>query len=259
MSDAPTHSPHGQQRTSEHVQVLLVDDHPAIRKAVAGVIEEATDMNVCGEAPSVRGAVHLVERLGPDVAIVDLSLEDGYGLDLVQNLQSRYPDVKTIVFSMHNEDVYAERALRAGASGYLMKSEPTKRLIDAIRATGRGEIYLSREMTSRILKNAAMGRLSEPGFAIDELTGREMDVFQMLSEGCSARDIAERLGLARKTVETYRRRAKEKLGFDTLPEFIQFAAQWGCGQRTRGQDSGPPSSKPPVEQKARRTTQGWSS
>ena len=237
----------GEQKGSDRIRVLLVDDHPAIREAVADTINGTMDMEVCGQSSSSDGAFRLVEKLEPDVAIVDISLEDAHGLDLVQNIRSQYPDVKMIVFSMYDENVYAERAIRAGASGYLMKAEPTKRLIEAIRSINRGEVYLSRRMASRILNKVAMGRTSEPNFAIDELTDREMAVFQMLGEGHSVQDIEERLNLSRKTIETYRRRAKEKLGFDTVSELLQYAVQWTYGQGTHGRDSEHPSPKPPAE------------
>jgi DNA-binding NarL/FixJ family response regulator len=140
-----------------------------------------------------------------------------------------------IVFSMYDENVYAERAIRAGAAGYLMKSEPTKNIIEAIRSAYEGEVYLSRKMSSRILNKVAMGRTAEPSFAIDELTDREMAVFQMLGQGYSVQEIQDRLSLSRKTIETYRRRAKEKLGFDTVSELLQYAVQWTYGQGTHGE------------------------
>jgi DNA-binding NarL/FixJ family response regulator len=141
-----------------------------------------------------------------------------------------------VVFSMYDEDVYAERAIRAGASGYLMKSEPTENIVEAVRSAHEGEVYLSRKMSSRILNKVAMGQSSEPCFAIDELTDREMAVFQMLGQGYSVQEIQDRLSLSRKTIETYRRRAKEKLGYDTVSELLQYAVQWTYGQGTSGED-----------------------
>ena len=247
MSQPSTKTTDTVKSSSDHVRVLLVDDHPAIREAVADTLEGTMDMEVCGEASSADGAFRMVEKLEPDVAVIDVSLDDAHGLDLVQNIRSQFDDVKMIVFSMYDENVYAERAIRAGASGYLMKSEPTKRIIEAIRGVKRGEVYLSRRMASRILNKVAMGRTSEPNFAIDELTDREMAVFQMLGEGYSIQDIEERLNLSRKTIETYRRRAKEKLGFDTVSELLQFAVQWTYGQGTHGRDSDHRNPTPPAE------------
>ena len=217
---------------TDHIRVFLVDDHPAIREAIADTIDQTIDMDICGETSSADEAFHMVEEEKPDVAIVDISLDDGHGLDLVQNIRAQYPDVKMIVFSMYDENVYAERAIRAGASGYLMKSEPTQSMLKAIRRVNDGEVYLSRRMSSRILNKVAMGRSSSPSFPIDDLTDREMAVFQMLGQGYSIKDIQERLNLTRKTIETYRRRAKEKLGFDTVSELLQYAVQWTYGQGT---------------------------
>jgi DNA-binding NarL/FixJ family response regulator len=222
-------------RSTDHIRVYLVDDHPAIREAIRDTIENTIDMEICGETSNSDDAFRDIEELHPDVAVVDISLNDAHGLDLVQNVRSQYPDVRTIVFSMYDENVYAERAIRAGAAGYLMKSEPTKNIVEAIRAAHEGEVYLSRKMSSRILNKVAMGRTAEPSFAIDELTDREMAVFQMLGQGYSVQEIQDRLSLSRKTIETYRRRAKEKLGFDTVSELLQYAVQWTYGQGTHGE------------------------
>jgi DNA-binding NarL/FixJ family response regulator len=233
-------------RSTDHIQVFLVDDHPAIREAIRDTINTTMDMEICGEAGNSDEAFRAIDKQRPDVAIVDISLNDAHGLDLVQNVRAQYPSVKMIVFSMYDENVYAERAIRAGASGFLMKSEPTKTIIEAIRSVNRGEVYLSRRMASRILNKVAMGRSAEPSFAIDELTDREMAVFQMLGQGYSVQDIQDRLSLSRKTIETYRRRAKEKLGFDTVSELLQYAVQWTYGQGTHGRDADVPTPKPPA-------------
>jgi DNA-binding NarL/FixJ family response regulator len=224
-------------RSTDHIRVYLVDDHPAIREAIRDTIESTIDMEICGETSSSDEAFREIEELRPDVAVVDISLNDAHGLDLVQNVRSQYPDVRMIVFSMYDENVYAERAIRAGAAGYLMKSEPTKNIVEAVRSAHEGEVYLSRKMSSRILNKVAMGRTSEPSFAIDELTDREMAVFQMLGQGYSVQEIQDRLSLSRKTIETYRRRAKEKLGFDTVSELLQYAVQWTYGQGTHGKEA----------------------
>ncbi|ARA91840.1 DNA-binding response regulator [Rhodothermaceae bacterium RA] len=212
------------------IRVMVVDDHPAVCEALADTIGNKTDMTLAGETQSASEAMDLVSKLHPDVAIVDISLEDAHGLDLVQNIRDQYPDVQVVVFSMYDEAAYAERAIRAGALGYVMKSEPTYSVIEAIRTVMRGEVYLSRRMASRILSKVVKGRSKHLGFAIDELTDREMAVFQMLGQGHNVEDIADRLNLSRKTVETYRRRAKEKLGFDTVAELLQYAVQWTYGQ-----------------------------
>lgn len=235
-------------RSTDHIRVYLVDDHPAIREAIRDTIESTIDMEICGETSSADQAFHDIEEMTPDVAVVDISLNDAHGLDLVQNVRAQYPEVRMVVYSMYDENVYAERAIRAGASGYLMKSEPTKNIIEAVRSAHDGEVYLSRKMSSRILNKVAMGRTSEPSFAIDELTDREMAVFQMLGQGYSVQEIQDRLSLSRKTIETYRRRAKEKLGFDTVSELLQYAVQWTYGQGTHGEDSDQAVRKPPAGQ-----------
>ena len=211
---------------TDHIRVIVVDDHPAIREALSGVINAKMDMVLCGEATSADGAFQLVESIKPDVAVIDISLEDVHGLDLVQNLRAQYPELRVVIFSMYDESVYAERAIRAGASGYVMKSEPTQNVVDAIRCVAQGEIHLSRRMATRFLSKILQGSKKRSRSAIDELTDREMAVFQMLGEGHSVPEIAQRLNLGRKTVETYRRRAKEKLGFASVSELLQYAVQW---------------------------------
>lgn len=211
---------------SKTTRVLIVDDHPAIREAIANTIATKLDIEVVGEADSADNALRLIEKHRPDVAVVDISLNDTHGLDLVQNIRSLFSDTKVVVFSMYDEQVYAERAIRAGASGYLMKSEPTQNICQAIRSVQQGDIYLSQRMFSRILGKVASNRSKAPGFAVDELTDREMAVFQMLGEGHSIEAIADRLSLSRKTAEAYRRRAKEKLSLDTVGELIQYAVRW---------------------------------
>lgn len=218
--------------TTETTHVFLIDDHPAIRDAVRASIEATAGMSVCGEASTSEEAFRQIEERAPDVALIDISLSDAHGLDLVQNVRSHYPDVESVVFSKYDERVYAERAIRAGASGYLMKSEPTDCIVEAVRTVSDGELYLSRRMASRILNKVADGHSSESGCAIDELTDREMAVFQMLGQGYSVQTIKERLSLARKTVETYRRRAKEKLGFESVSDLLRFSVKWTYRQGT---------------------------
>lgn len=216
------------------IRIVVVDDHPAIREALSDTFEDQSDMLICGEAATASEAMSIIAREKPDVAIVDISLSDAHGLDLVHNIRVQHPNVQVVVFSMYGEDVYAERAIRAGASGYLMKSEPTGKLVQAVRHVARGEVFLSHRMASRIISKVVRKGGQKHGFAVDEFTDREMAVFQMLGQGDSVDDIASRLNLSRKTVETYRRRAKEKLGFETVSELLQFAVQWTHGQVDAG-------------------------
>ncbi len=228
-SSSPTKS---SKSAAALTRVVVVDDHPAIREAIADTIRSQPGLELCGVAGSAADAFALVRETRPDVAVIDISLGDAHGLDLVQNLRAQHPRLEVVVFSMYDEEVYAERAIRAGARGYVMKSEPTQSVAEAIRAAAQGEIYLNRRAASRILSKVAggaAGRASaEPG--LEDLTDREMAVFQMLGQGKPTEEIAERLNLSRKTVETYRRRAKEKLGFDTVTELLQFAIRWTYAQ-----------------------------
>ena len=223
--------------SSRCLSVVVVDDHPAVRDAIAQAVRAQPDMDLLGVAGSAAEAFELLRAAPADVAVVDISLGDAHGLDLVQNLQAEHPALEVVVFSMYDEAVYAERALRAGARGYVRKSEPTAAVTEAIRAAAAGEIYLARRAASRILSRVAFGadRSGErggegPAAGLEELTDREMAVFQLLGQGRPPEDIADRLNLSRKTVETYRRRAKEKLGLESVTELLQFAIRWTYAQ-----------------------------
>lgn len=225
---APTrpHGPPSEART----QVFLVDDHPAIREALAAAINSKISMQVVGESATADKAMYFLERHSPDIVVVDISLEDAHGLDLIRDIRNRYPDVRIVVFSMHDESVYAERAVRAGASGYVMKVEPPSTVVDAIQTVSEGDVYLSRHITSRILGKVIRQEDYLERSDVEKLTDRELTVFEKLGEGLSVREIAEQLGLSRKTIETYRRRAKEKLDFETVAELLQYAVQWAYGR-----------------------------
>ena len=224
------------------LRVAVVDDHPAVRDAIAQAVAAQPDMDLVGVAGSAAEAFDLLRHATPDVAVVDISLGDAHGLDLVQNLRAEHPALEVVVFSMYDEAVYAERALRAGARGYVRKSEPTTAVTEAIRAAAAGEIYLARRAASRILSRVAFGAdrhggpaAARPGpgsaaAGLEELTDREMAVFQLLGQGSPPEEIADRLNLSRKTVETYRRRAKEKLGLESVTELLQFAIRWTYAQ-----------------------------
>ncbi|WP_022835588.1 response regulator transcription factor [Salisaeta longa] len=230
--NAPSQHPHDFSASTpdERVRVFIVDDHPAIREALASTITRTLNFRLIGEAGSAQTALELLRRRPPDVVIVDLSLSDGHGFDLIETLRNEMPDVQALVFSMYDETVYAERAIRAGAAGYVMKNAPTQDVIQAIETVMQGEVYLSRRMSSRILNKVIHQKDYTLGAATERLTDREMTVFQMLGAGHNVTDIADQLDLSRKTIETYRRRAKEKLGFDTVSELLQYAVQWTYGR-----------------------------
>jgi DNA-binding NarL/FixJ family response regulator len=220
------HSFNHAQQEGGKIRVVVIDDHPAIREALAGVIGSKLDMTLCGDTDSAEAGLLLIERTRPNVAVVDVSLRDTHGLDLVGQIRTRFETVQVVVYSMFEEHVYAERAIRAGALSYLMKSESAQRVAEAIRSVHRGQFYLSRAMASRILGRGIGSVSGDPGFAIDALTERENAVFRLLGEGYTLSQIAERLGVSEKTVQSYRRRAKEKLGLGTVAELMQFATRW---------------------------------
>lgn len=212
------------------IGVMVVDDHPAIQEAISDLIDSKLDLYVVGCADNADDAFALVDQHQPRVAVIDICLRDAHGLDLIENLRAQHPDLNVVVFSMYDESVYAERAIRSGALGYVMKSEPTQNVAEAVRCVAQGEIYLSRRIASRMLSKLAVGGTASPSFALDQLTDREMAVFQMMGQGQSVKEIAHQLHLNRKTVETYRRRAKEKLEYDSIADLLQFAIRWNYSQ-----------------------------
>lgn len=209
------------------IRIFVVDDHPAIQEALAATVGSESDLELVGSARTAAEGMEQIRQLRPDVVVVDISLEDAHGLDLVHQIRSELPETQVVVFSMYDEVAYAERAIRAGAMGYVMKSESTQSVVEAIRTVVQGEVYLSHRMASRILSKVVRGQsVQPPVLSLDTLTDREMAVFQLLGQGYSIEEIMRRLNLSRKTVETYRRRAKEKLGFSSVGELLQFAVQW---------------------------------
>jgi DNA-binding NarL/FixJ family response regulator len=215
--------------SSGRIRVFMIDDHPPIRDAVATAFEDTLDVVLCGEATAADEGVRRICSMQPDVAVVDISLNDAHGLEVVETLREQAPSVRSVVYSMWDETIYAERAVRAGAAGYVMKTEPTGRLLEAIRRVDRGEMHLSRRMATRILQSGRGTAGPGPAFAVDQLTDREREVLRLLGQGETVEGVKRRLGLSRKTVETYRRRAKEKLGYDSVSELLLYALHWTYG------------------------------
>ena len=207
-------------------RVVLVDDHPIVREGLAQVINQKPDLAVCGEADNAADALAVIEAARPDVAIVDLALKDSSGLDLIKDIAIRFPKLSVLVLSMRSESVYAERALRAGAHGYVTKDEGTTKVIEGIRKVLDGEIYLSEEMSAKVLKAMLPGRRGSPGSKMDRLSDRELEVLDMIGIGLATSEIAEKLHLSVKTIETYRERIKEKLDLDTASELLKYAIRW---------------------------------
>jgi DNA-binding NarL/FixJ family response regulator len=206
------------------IKVLLVEDHPMFRERLASIIEKRGDMVVCGEADNVHDALERAEATKPNIAIVDITLRGSNGLDFLKDLKAREIELPVLVLSMHDEAIYAERVLRAGARGYITKYEASSEVMAAIEQVLSGEVYLSRQMTSRMLGRFAVGR-KEPG-DVSALTDRELDVFQRIGRGETARDIASALHLGITTIDTYRARIKEKLGLKNGNELQRRAMEW---------------------------------
>jgi DNA-binding NarL/FixJ family response regulator len=207
-------------------RVLLVDDHPILRKGLAELINQEADLMVCGEAEEAPKAFEAVGVLNPDVALVDISLKGGNGLELIKNIKARYPDLPLLVLSMHDETLYAERALRAGSLGYIMKEEAIEKVLTAIRHVIAGEIFLSDRMKGRLLNQLVGGRIKHGSSSIDSLSDRELEVFRLIGEGRGTRQIAEELRLSVRTVEAYREYIKDKLNLKNGTELVQHAFQY---------------------------------
>ena len=207
-------------------KVLLVDDHPILRAGLGKLINHEADMMVCGEAEDGPTAFDLVGTLMPDVAVIDISLKGSNGIELIKNLKARYPELPTLVLSMHEESLYAERALRAGSLGYIMKEEAIEQVLVAIRRALAGDIFLSEKMKSKMLQQMASGRGKVISSPIEQLTDRELEVFRLIGEGCSTRQIAGQLHLSVRTVEAYREYIKTKLGLKNATELVQHAFHW---------------------------------
>lgn len=202
-------------------RVFLVDDHPMVRERLAQAIQRNPALEVCGEADDAPDALQAILKVQPHVVVVDLSLKRSHGLELIKNLQIHCPDLPVLVLSMYDETLYALRALRAGALGYITKVEPTKEVVSAIQRVLDGEMYLSETMQRRIAEQQ-VGRGKNP-HPIEDLSDRELEVFQMLGRGFGTRRIAEELGIGIKSVEAYRARIKEKLGLKDATELLFHA------------------------------------
>lgn len=213
-------------------RVFLVDDHPLIRKGLRLAVEAEQDLSVCGEASTAEEALSIVPKVCPDLVIVDISLPGMSGLDLIKELEMIRPGTKTLVFSRHDETLYAERAIRAGARGYVMKSEGGGSLIEAIRKIRMGGIHVSAVINERLLQGIASGQQSFNQSPAEALSGRELEVFEMTGHGLGTREIAERLDLSIKTVESYRARIKMKLNLANAAELVQHAVQWAESSST---------------------------
>jgi DNA-binding NarL/FixJ family response regulator len=206
--------------------ILIVDDHPMMREGLAQLIEHESDLCVAGQADNAAQALQAIGTLLPDLALVDISLPDKNGIELIKDLQTLHPQLPVLVVSMHDETLYAERVLRAGARGYIMKQEGGKKLMQAIRHVLHGQIYVSERMSAKILEIFSGRRAESVKSAVECLSDREFEVFQLIGQGQGTRQIAEHLHLSIKTVEVHRANIKRKLELKNATDLVRYAVRW---------------------------------
>lgn len=211
-------------------RVFVVDDHPIVRQGLAMFVNREPDLMVCGEAEDAQSAMQAMLASKPDILVLDISLNGPDGLDLLKNVRSRHPDLPVLVLSMHDESIYAERALRAGAQGYIMKQEATEKVLVALRRILGGEVYVSERIANRMLQHYIGNSNPDKPPSIADLSDRELEVFRLIGEAHSTRQIAEQLHISIKTVESYQAHIKEKLSLRSGRELVQHAIQWAISE-----------------------------
>jgi len=212
------------------IKVLLVDDHPLVQEWLTNLIKEEPEFEVCGQAGNAREALALVETARPRIVVVDISLEGGSGLGLIKDIKALHLKVDMIILSMHDEMLYAERAMRAGAAGYIMKREATNKVLDALRAVLQGGTYFSNAVNAMLAQKLVQGSGDQPAM-IEALSDRELEVFQLLGRGYSTRQVSEQMNVGFKTVHAYCARIKEKLNLASINELIFHAVRWHESQQ----------------------------
>jgi DNA-binding NarL/FixJ family response regulator len=211
---------------SKKYRVLLVDDHPIVRQGLALLVDREADLSVCGEAEHAHSAFHAISTLRPDIVVLDISLSGPDGLDVLKQIRAKAATLPVLILSMHDETIYAERAVRAGANGYIMKQEATEKVLVAIRRILRGDVYLSDRLTNSMLRRYAGGAARVEGSPLVNLSDRELEVFRLIGEGHGTRQIAEDLHVSVKTIESYQAHIKEKLALRNSRELMQYAIEW---------------------------------
>jgi DNA-binding NarL/FixJ family response regulator len=213
-------------KTERKRKILIVDDHPIFCLGMSQLINKEKDLEVCGSEESAAKACKAIAKLKPDLVIVDISLKDSDGIDLVKDIIARYEDLPVLVLSMYDESLYAERALQAGARGYVMKQEAITQVVEALRKVLKGEIYASDSVKEKAFQRMVSLRKPDHESPIDVLSDRELEVFRLIGEGLSTREIAERLNLSVKTIGTYREKIKEKHGLKNYTQLVKMAVYW---------------------------------
>jgi len=207
-------------------KIIIVDDHPIVRKGLAQLINQEQDLTVIGEAEDAQSALDLLKKIRPDLAIIDISLKGIDGIELIKKIKERYQYIPMLVVSMHDESLFAERALRAGAKGYIMKQEAIEKMMEAIRKVIGGELYISERVSANIVKRFIDGKEVQKNSPIEILSDRELEVFNLIGQGYRTRQIADMLHVSVKTVESYRANIKEKLNLKNATELLKHAVHW---------------------------------
>ncbi|HUT30584.1 MAG TPA: response regulator transcription factor [Sedimentisphaerales bacterium] len=216
---------HAKEKERE-THILLVDDHPVVRDGLTAIINHQQDLNVCGGADDANQALKAIGELKPDVVVVDISLKNSDGIELTKSIKAKHPKLPVVILSVHDELLYAERALRAGARAYLMKEAVSENIVKAIRTVLKGEIYVSDAISKKFLHKIAGDKRETDKTSMEGLSDREFEIFRLIGEGHKASQIAKKLHLSVKTVETYRGRLKEKLNLHSATELLQYAIKW---------------------------------
>ena len=216
--------------TSKH-RVFVVDDHPIVRQGLAQLINSEPDLVVSGQGEDAYGSLRAIRENKPDLCLVDVSLKDSDGIELLKELKAQAPELPVLILSMHDESLYAERALRAGAKGYIMKQEAPQTLLGAIRKVLNGEVYVSEKMGATLLQRMVGSKKSQAALPMDRLTDRELEIFRMIGAGMSVKEIADKLFLSAKTVEAHREHIKEKLNLKSSAELLRFAIRNAPGEK----------------------------
>lgn len=206
-------------------RVMIVDDHPLVRERLAQIFNHELDMEVCGEAEDAKQAMEIIRLQAPDLVIVDITLKNSSGLDLIKSIRLHSATLPILVLSMHEESLYAERVLRAGANGYITKHQQPAEVLTAVRRVLGGDVYVSDKMASEFLRSISSGVKSAPR-SVDRLTDRELEVLELIGRGRTTREIATKLELGIATIDTYRARIKEKMDFNNASELLHFAIRW---------------------------------
>lgn len=224
------------QHIDGKMRVFIVDDHPVTRQGLAFLINQQKDLIVCGEAPTAAMALELIPTANPNLTLVDITLPDKPGIELIKDIKVMHPELPVLVVSMHKESLYAERSLRAGARGYIMKDMGGEGIVRAIRRVLSGQIYLSEAMSTHLLEHLSGGHKPSERSGIEHLSDREFELFKLIGDGLSTHEIAGRLHLSPKTVDAHRANIKDKLNFHSAAELVSYAARWTAQEQASGDD-----------------------